>query len=136
MVSWYGREKGGSGTYHDHVLSGERLGRSRCIRVVEETDDGETRICVAGLVAEIVSDDARELVTVGTVGPEHLFHAGERFVLDVKLMLVVEANGVQEDVFLAGAVERFGESGLVVLGIRRLVIEITRHFTDGGQHLV
>jgi hypothetical protein len=116
----------GTTTYHDHVLGFEGLRRLGLVCVLAEADDIEALVRRAYAIAEVVPDQRGEVVTVELLRAKGFLPAGDRLVVDVELVLVVEARRDAEDVILRGApAECFGECSLVALDERLVGEEVT-----------
>jgi hypothetical protein len=124
-------------TYHNHVLRFKRLRRARLIRILPKSDDIEPLIRRADAISKIIPYERREVVAVELRGAKRLLPARDRRVVDIELVLVVEAGGDAEDVFLRCALpEGFGESRRVALHERLVGEEVARQLAGRVQGFV
>jgi hypothetical protein len=127
----------GKTTHHDHVLCFKRLRRARLIRILPKADDIKSLIRRADAISKIIPYERREVVAVELRGAERLLPARDRRVVDVELVLVVEAGGDTKDVVLRRAPpEGFGKGRRVALHKRLVGEEVARQLAGRVQGFV
>jgi hypothetical protein len=127
----------GKTTYHDHVLRLEGLRRARLIRILPKADDIKPLIRRADAISKIIPYKRCEVVAVELRGAKRLLPARDRRVVDVELVLVVEAGGDGEDVVLRRALpEGFGKGRRVALHERLVGEEVARQLAGRVQGFV